>query len=428
MKVLGILIILISASIPLFVNFKRGSALIIYTTIAFIASNVYLNIDTNNSVIYVHSLLMVLIFFIFVIKICLFRVQKTLNHKKLYVRIMFILTIVNSIFAYQFFFVDILNPLLFFRTWISYICIQLLITLLYNLSKKEFKEDTIVNSIIIFSFLNSILSILQFITNKTLLIGNFNSNIDYTEGLLVVKRVVGFVGANNGAGNLAAILYPVLLYALVKRRNIYTLIVFILNIIFVVLTLTRVGMLAIVVSTIIYYIFTQTKSKEKIVGRMFSLVSISLIIGVFFTLYGNKLISLLFKYRGETGSYRIFQFDFAENLIRENLWLGIGAGNFNDIVAMKFNIPQIGILHSQWLNIIVEQGAISFLLLIVANVIIFFAMTKVYNKKNLWLPVSLFLGNAIVINVNANQYYEINNFIFYFIVCGLLLSKHQDND
>ncbi|MEM5663753.1 hypothetical protein AAHB94_07845 [Bacillus toyonensis] len=35
---------------------------------------------------------------------------------------------------------------------------------------------------------------------------------------MVVKRVVGFVGANNGAGNLAAILYPVLLYALVKEK------------------------------------------------------------------------------------------------------------------------------------------------------------------------------------------------------------------
>ncbi|PEY45586.1 hypothetical protein CN356_32000, partial [Bacillus cereus] len=128
------------------------------------------------------------------------------------------------------------------------------------------------------------------------------------------------------------------------------------------------------------------------------------------------------KYRGETGDYRLYQFEFAGNLIKENLWFGIGAGNFNDIVSIKFNIPQIGILHSQWLNIIVEQGIISFLLIMIINLIIFLRMIRVYNKQNLWLPLSLFLGNAIVINANANQYYEINNFIFYFIVCGLLFS------
>lgn len=63
----------------------------------------------------------------------------------------------------------------------------------------------------------------------------------------------------------------------------------------------------------------------------------------------------------------------------------------------------------------------------IINLIIFLRMIRVYNKQNLWLPLSLFLGNAIVINANANQYYEINNFIFYFIVCGLLFSKHENS-
>ncbi|HDV8360449.1 TPA: O-antigen ligase family protein [Bacillus cereus] len=394
---------------------------------AFIASNLYLNIDTGGSIVYVHSLLMVLIFYLFAIKIVLLKVRGTSIYKDSYFKIVMALTLVNLIFVYQFLFINKLEPILFVRTWVSYLCIQLLIIVLYNLSKKGLAEYTVINSILIFSFFNSILSILQFITNKTLLIGNFNNSINYTEGLMVVKRVVGFVGANNGAGNLAAILYPVLLYALVKRRNLYTLVVFILNVIFVILTLTRVGMLAIIVSTIIYYIFTQTKSKEKILGRMLSIASMALMLGLFYVLYGNKLIDLLFKYRGETGDYRLYQFEFAGNLIKENLWFGIGAGNFNDIVSIKFNIPQIGILHSQWLNIIVEQGIISFLLIMIINLIIFLRMIRVYNKQNLWLPLSLFLGNAIVINANANQYYEINNFIFYFIVCGLLFSKHENS-
>ncbi|WP_218924522.1 hypothetical protein, partial [Bacillus cereus] len=64
---------------------------------AFIASNLYLNIDTGGSIVYVHSLLMVLIFYLFAIKIVLLKVRGTSIYKDSYFKIVMALTLVNLI-------------------------------------------------------------------------------------------------------------------------------------------------------------------------------------------------------------------------------------------------------------------------------------------------------------------------------------------
>ncbi|WP_222848552.1 hypothetical protein, partial [Lactiplantibacillus plantarum] len=88
------------------------------------------------------------------------------------------------------------------------------------------------------AILNGVLSILQYITGKTLLIGNLSQSIVYTEGVTNVKRVVGLAGSNNAAGNLGVLLFCICLYNTVTQKNLFSLFSLGITTVFSLLTLT----------------------------------------------------------------------------------------------------------------------------------------------------------------------------------------------
>jgi O-antigen ligase len=374
-----------------------------------------INADEDKPV-YIHSLFFLLQIFIIILH--LGKKEKVLVDTKSlnYWRniLLLLMSIIYVVYLYQILFLDILDLNLFTRNLITFVTLGLLLYFISILRENGISFSFIEKLIVYFSLINSIISLFQYILNKKLLLYDFNSNIEYYEGTEVVKRVVGLVGVNNGAGNLGAILFPILLYIFFKNKKVIYGLAIVLNLVFTILTLTRIAYLSILVSTLIIFLLFKP-SYKKILLRFILLIIITLVIIIGYQLFYNDMYNILFLYRGDTGSYRIFQFYYAGLLLKDYFLFGIGSGNFNDVVSSIYGIPNIGVLHSQWLNILVEQGFLSFIGFLIFNILLLYILVKNGNIKAKWFPISLFISNFIVVNFNPNQYYELNIYFYYFV-------------
>jgi len=293
--------------------------------------------------------------------------------------------------------------------------------LFYFLSVNKFNIDTFFKVIVIYSICNSLLGMLQYVFNRTFLLFSESDSINYYEGAVVSKRVLGFVGASNGAGNLGAIFFSVLLYYFFKKKNVFSFIALLLNIIFVVLTFTRIGYLSIGVQCLIFVIFTKIRNPHQLIRRC--LIGIlSIFLGfIAYLIFYDDVYQLLFINRGDTESNRFVQFYEAFRIIKENLWFGVGAGQYNSYIEANHGIQDI-VLHSQFINILVEQGLISFILFFMLYIFLFIWSTRIF-KDDVWLPISLMVGNFIVVNFNPNQYYSMCILTFFILIYGLIFLR-----
>ena len=179
---------------------------------------------------------------------------------------------------------------------------------------------------------------------------------------------------------------------------------------------------------LIFFSITEWNSLKKIINKL-SLIfigSFSFIIIIW--IWGYKIYDILFLKRGDTTSARTTQFiRLFESLIPNNtFWSGVGPGQYK--YYMFYNIGYWDIdLHSQYLNILAEQGSLIFILFIIFNVYIFKAsLSKCEDKLQKAFVTSLFIGNLICINYNPNQYYYLNNILYYLnIYC--FMYKNNNN-
>ncbi|AKR38258.1 O-antigen ligase family protein [Bacillus cereus] len=280
-----------------------------------------------------------------------------------------------------------------------------------------------------FSLFNSILSVIQYIFNRSFLLFSNGASINYTEGLEVVKRVVGVIGASNGAGNLGVILFPILVFNFLKRKNSLNLLVLLLNIVFVILTLTRISYVAILCQVLIIFLIKKSKNKKefgyKVLFASMVLIGCTLIISLFY----SEIFNLLFVSRGGTQEHRFIQFINVFQVIKENFAMGIGAGQYTYYASYYLFATDL-VVHSQVLNILLEQGIVSFMSFVILNISLLLFTLRNIDDGYKWLPISLFIGNLITTNFNPNQYYSINIYIYFFIMLSLtcstdLLSKKK---
>lgn len=319
--------------------------------------------------------------------------------------------------------------LFFYHLWV-YITLALLLLWFYYSSKMQEHISNIYlfKSAIAISIINFIISALQYIFNKSFLPSNPNSNINYYEGVEVVKRVWGIVGASNGAGNLGAILFPILLYYLYKSRSSIALISFVMNILFVLLTLTRIAYVAIIIETFIfiYFVFFRNLTYKNLSIRIFIILLGFLFFLLMTYLYFDDVYKLLVVDRGNTENHRFVQFDTAIELIKSAPLLGVGAGQYERYLYSNFGIRDI-VVHSQFLNIFVETGLFSFAIFLFVYIYIGILLLRRFPRDR-WFPLSLFIGNFITINFNPNQYYSINIYLFMFFSLGLIFyDNYLDN-
>ncbi|WP_394896247.1 hypothetical protein, partial [Clostridium baratii] len=164
-----------------------------------------------------------------------------------------------------------------------------IIMLLSIMKKIEINAQSILDVINVVAIYNGILSIFQYITECKLLPGVWNENIYFSEGANMVKRVVGVVGTNNAAGNFGALLFVIVLYNIIKKRRIIDFIALFCTSIFSILTLTRIGYLAIGVSILIFYFFSNWKKRNGLIVKYFLIIIGIIVVGFIILKFGDKI-------------------------------------------------------------------------------------------------------------------------------------------
>jgi len=333
----------------------------------------------------------------------------------------FLLIAILLILCLQGYILNIYDTSLFTYHLNVFFNMMLFACLLYCLSLAGLDRMTFMLAIATYSLANSLLGVLQYVFNKSFLPFTTNDTVNYYEGAVVTKRVFGFVGASNGAGNLGAILFSVLLYYYLKKRSMFGFVALSLNLLFVVLTFTRIGYLSIGVQCIIFLLFSKVKNHHQWIKR--SLLGIlSLFVGVVaYQMFYDDVYRILFLDRGDTESQRFTQFYDAFQLFKDHIWFGVGAGQYVPFRIASSGVEDIA-LHSQFMNILVEQGLISFGLFALFYILLWVWSVRKF-KGEVWLPLSLMIGNLIVTNFNPNQYYSICIYTFTILAFGLVFLK-----
>ena len=317
---------------------------------------------------------------------------------------------------------DIYNLPNFIRQTLNYFSIYLCFVI--GKSIKKVSLEAFFNSFNVLAIFNGVLGIAQMITKKTLLIGNFNSSILYTEGVVNGNRAVGIAGSNNSAGNLAALLFVIIIFNLVWHKSWYSFIALVLNVVFAILTQTRIGLLAIAITFLIIFIDYKPKTRNGSLIKQI-LFSMLAILGVIVLIVlGDKIINVLFTSRGNTAGERFIQYGIAwRTAIENHPLMGIGPGQWRSFLYGFYQLVDIPI-HSQYLNFFVENGVFILILNIIFNFGILLSCIKKLNRfinlpgrRNLRLFVyTFFMANLIVSNFNPNQIYTLNNIIYYLVI------------
>ena len=307
----------------------------------------------------------------------------------------------------------------------TYLNIELMLIIFLILKRFNYRKKAIINVISVFSLMNAILGFLQYITGRILI--NFKDSSQQITQLDVGGRVSGFVIGDNGGGNLGAILLPVLLYKYKKDKNIFNFSLILVDVLFTIFTFTRIAYVAVCVELLVYILLSVKINSIRDIIKNISTFSFVLGVGIYSYLnYFDKIINFLFLQRGDTQEDRFIQFPIAIKAFFFTPILGTGHGQYNDYIMYELSLFDNLVIHSQLLNVIVEEGIINFILFVVFNICLIHMLIKKYNKKmeRLFI-IMLVIGNLVCINFNPNQTYEINIYIYYFILFGFLFAKDE---
>ncbi|MDT8716148.1 O-antigen ligase family protein [Clostridium sp. 19966] len=391
---------------------RKKYFLIVIIFVSLININLNIGYSINGKIYIPSSLIIIFVYLILSINISI------KNKKMRYFNEMFL--VIYAIFAFQNIYLDIIDKNTYVYMLSGYILIQLLFNFFY-LNQNHYNSRILYKIVISIAIFNFILSLMQVITGESLLLGG-NTDITYGVNEYAVNRAVGFVGSNNGAGNFAAILFPILLYKFLEKKSFINFIALLGNVIFAIITFTRIGYLAILIEFVVFLVMG-IENKKKNISRAKILFIASLFAGIVMLLFGNQLIDILFIKRGTTELSRFNQFNIVLMSIKTiNPLLGMGAGQYVYYISKYYGINDI-VIHSQYLNALAETGVIVFGVFIVINIYILIKATK--NAKIKWIPIATFLGNLICINFNPNEYYVVNIFMYYTIMFLLIFANEK---
>lgn len=306
----------------------------------------------------------------------------------------------------------------FFSITFTYLSVFLLYLIIKSI--KLLPVIKILKFVNFLALINGLLSIVQYLTGLRLLIGTFTSSILYTEGAEEARRAIGLAGTNNSAGNFGAILFGVVLYNFLKDRTFFNAFVLIVSTIGTILTFTRIGYVSIIIQLIIFVIFTKAKKRNQSYFKIvFLSFSIPIILSIIY-LASDEIINKLFTERGDTQSARFDQFIRAyDYIISKDFWFGVGTGQYKYYLYSKYGLYDID-LHSQYLNVLAENGFIMFILFVWFNIWLLVKSIKNNPERSIRiLIISLYLGNFICVNFNPNAHYYLVN-VLYFLLMFLL--------
>ncbi|PAD33599.1 O-antigen ligase family protein, partial [Terribacillus saccharophilus] len=209
-----------------------------------------------------------------------------------------------------------------------------------------------------------------------------------------------------------------------KYKDKTSLIALIFNLLFSALTLTRIGYLGILIEFIVFLAFYWSKKRKDVLRRIIIYCFSVPIIGLVLLVSADYLINKLVTQRGDTQSSRFIQYERVFDYAMPNNWFtGIGTGQYQAYLKNNFFISDINI-HSQYINTLAENGLIIFVLYVIFN---FWLLIKIWRKQNDKLirifSLAFFIANLICSNFNPNQYYFVNNVLYYFVMFSLLFGQ-----
>lgn len=335
------------------------------------------------------------------------------------------LTLINIYIFFEPIFLYIYSPESYSLYLFTYLNIELLFVAFLILKRFNYGKQTVINVVSVFSLMNCTLGFFQFLTGKVLI--NFKDATQSLTELNIGKRISGFVIGDNGGGNLGAILLPILLYKYKKDKNILNFSLIVADLIFTIFTFTRIAYTAICVEFLIFIALSVKISSIKEIIINISTLIFTLCAGMYIYFnYMNQLVNIFFSQRGDTELDRFTQFPIAIKAFFSTPLLGTGHGQYNSYIMYKLSLFDKLVIHSQFLNMIVEDGIFNTILFLIFNICLIYMLLKKYTKKieRLFIII-LVIGNLICINFNPNQTYQINIYIYYFILFGFLFAKDE---
>ena len=382
-----------------------------------------LDMGSYNIEIGLFSIILLIYLYIFFIMYKKNFIKKSIDKKILLMVIC--LTLINMYMLLEPMFLYIYSGESYSLYLLIYFDVELMLILFLILRRFNYSQKIIINVISVFSLMNAILGCLQYITNSVLI--NFKDSSEQLTQLYIGGRASGFVMGDNGGGNLGVILFPVLLYKYKRDKNILNFSLIIADILFTIITFTRIAYFAICVEMLIFILLSVKIRSIKDLIKNITAFSLVIGVGIYFYLnYFYKITDILFLKRGDTQADRFMQFPLAIKAFFSTPILGTGNGQYNNYVLYKFGVIDKYVIHSQFLSMIVEEGIINFILFVIFNICLIYMLIKKYNKKKeLLFIIMLVIGNVICINFNSNQTYEINICIYYLILFGFLFAKDE---
>lgn len=357
--------------------------------------------------------------------ICLvFTVNK--NTFKLKAWSLYLLSLVIVYFTLEFV-IRIADKVNYTELIITYSSIIILILIFKSLSNINIVK--ILYSINYIAILNGLLGIAQFITGKSLLIGNFNDSIVYQgETHIETIRTVGFSGTNNAAGNFGALLFGVVLYNCVKKRTPLSIVALLLTLLFSIFTFTRIGYVAGLIEIILAITLYRTRKRKTSYLKLAVTVLACFVLIIVGLTYSSDIIDKVFTERGNTQLARFVQYDLVYRDVIKNNWImGIGTGQYQNFMYSNYGIYDIHI-HSQYLNFFAENGILVLVLFIWFNIYVLIKILLANISAELKsLSFSLFIANLICSNFNPNQYYYINNILYYLLLLGIFFYTQKNS-
>lgn len=411
------LIIIIS-----FFYFTNSNYLIYFLLFCVVIMNININIfylDTKN---YYVNLVFIYLIAMFIIKnLRMSKVSFTSSKMLLTIQVSIIIQVLLLFFQF-------LSGTKASINEISMLLSILILTFIFS-KETKLKKEVFLKMFSFVILFNSFLGFAQWITKKPLLLNNDNASLVYTEGLQDVIRVIGIVGSSNGAGNLGAIFFPITMYMYLKNKNTTYFLIVLTNLVFLMLTLTRIGILAAIIASMVLVILFKAKTLIQFTLKYFFIFCTLLIIVFVWVNSGQEVVDILFNQRGNTAGSRFIQYNNILTILNgesfKEVIFGIGSGEYTSYLKNYYGTWDI-VIHSILLNKLIEEGLISFLsYIIMISTLTIYAVAKIENGYK-WIPVLVTMCYIITSNFNPAQYYYVSNMMYYIFMIGIpLINNNQ---
>lgn len=224
-------------------------------------------------------------------------------------------------------------------------------------------------------------------------------------GLPVVSedlhRFHGIFQNPNTVGLIVALLFPVLLAsALTYRKNKFYPVLMGIMLVFLWLSASRLGIVAVLASTL--FVLIQYYGRNKVGKWLLALILPSVVAGAvfWFSRGGAKLLDYLRfdKKNVLFAGGRVEAWIFGQNLIAQRPWLGYGFGTEDQLfrrTAYHFKLHEGLYVHNSYIGLWIQMGALS-LILFIPLFMLFFSELRTKNRSLLRIGLSGMLLSAFM--------------------------------